>query len=64
MSVSSDGTSIKVKEETVPVFPELFRWDPQSTDPKTIQANYKDGVLEVSVPFAPQAKSEKVHIKG
>ena len=37
---------------------------PEPIDPKQVEAVYKDGILEVSVPMTLYTKTEKVEIKG
>jgi len=37
---------------------------PIDVDPKKVEASYKDGILEISVPAPTQAKAEKIDIKG
>lgn len=37
---------------------------PVDLDPKKVEASYKDGILEITVPAALQTRPEKIEIKG
>lgn len=60
---SQEGVSCHRRERDSGIFNRSFRL-PQKVDPSKVKASYKNGVLEIIVPRAPETKPRKVKIKA
>ena len=61
--IKEEGVSYHRRERDFGTFNRSFRL-PQRVDPSKMEASYKNGVLDITVPRAAEAKPRKVEIKA